>query len=100
MHCSQLTKSTIAGWKKEKKKEKRKTWRRNIDVGFSSKQMVTMSLASSLQYFSFSHTCRQGNGLVHTLVRRVRFSFPVLAWIESVPLDIHKHFIYDFLAIK
>ena len=40
MHCSQLTKSTIAGWKKKKKK-KRKTWRRNVDVGFSSKQTVT-----------------------------------------------------------
>ena len=59
-----------------------------------------MSLASSLQYFSFSHTRRQGNGLVHTLARRVRFSFPVLVWVESVPPDIHKHFIYDFLAIK
>ena len=83
-----------------KKKKKKRTWRRNVDVGFSSKQTVTMSLASSLQYFSLSHTCRQGNGLVHTLVRRVRFSFPVLAWIEFVPPDIHKHFIYDFLAIK
>ena len=28
MHCSQLTKSTIAGWKKKKEKKKKKTWRR------------------------------------------------------------------------
>ena len=38
MHCSQLTKSTIAGWKKKKTEEHVE---KNVDVGFSSKQTVT-----------------------------------------------------------
>ncbi|KAK7828360.1 hypothetical protein CFP56_030324 [Quercus suber] len=59
-----------------------------------------MSSVSSLNYFSFSHTCRQGNGLAYALARRARFSFPILVWMESVPSSIHKHFISNFLAIK
>ena len=37
-----------------------------------------MSLISSFQYFSFFHTCRQGNALAHALTQRVRLSFTVL----------------------
>ena len=41
MHCSQLIKSTIAGWKKKKEKKMRKTLRRNADAGFIAIQIVT-----------------------------------------------------------
>ena len=59
-----------------------------------------MALLKSLQNYSFSHVHRQGNALAHALAKRARFSFPVLAWMESVPLDIYKFYVSDFLAIK
>ena len=46
IHCSQLTKSIIAGWKKKKKK--RKTWRRNVNVGFIANQTVTIHVKISV----------------------------------------------------
>ena len=50
----------------------------------------TKSIASSLVNFSFSHTRRQGNSVTHALFRRARFSFHLLVWMESVPLDVSK----------
>ena len=44
MHCSQLTKSTIAGLTKKKKKKKRKTQRRNADASFIAIQTGTIYL--------------------------------------------------------
>ena len=68
------------------------------DVGHIIKDI--MSLVGSLQYFSFSHTRRQCNALTHVLARRARFCFPISIWKESVPLDIYKMYVSDFLAIK
>ena len=59
-----------------------------------------MALLKSLQNYSFSHVHRQGNALAHALAKRARFSFPVLVWMEAVPLDIYKFYVSDFLAIK
>ena len=67
-------------------------------VGHLGRDII--SLASSLQYFSFAHTHRQGNGLAHALARRARLSFPVSIWKESVTPDILKHSASDLLAIK
>ena len=68
------------------------------DVGHIIKDI--MSLVGSFQYFSFSHTRRQGNALAYALARRARFSFPISIWKESVPPDIYKVYVSDFLAIK
>ena len=59
-----------------------------------------MSSVSTLQYSSFSHTRRQGNVLAHALARRARLSFPVLVWMNSVPSDIHRIFVFDLPIIK
>ena len=50
IHCSQLTKSTITGWK-EKKKEKKENVEKNVDMDFSSKQTVTESLPQCMGLF-------------------------------------------------
>lgn len=55
----------------------------------------TLSYANSLQSFSFSHIFRQGNSLTYVLAKRVRFSFPIFAWKESVPVDIHDFLVAD-----
>ena len=68
------------------------------DVGHITKDI--MSLVGSFQYFSFSHTRWQGNALAHVLARRARLSFPISIWKESVPPDIYKVYVSDFLAIK
>lgn len=59
-----------------------------------------LSSTSSLQNFSFSHTFQQSNTLAHALAKRVRRSFPILVWIESVPLDIFKVYVSNCLPIK
>ena len=64
------------------------------NVGHLIKEI--MSLIGSFQYFSFSHTRRQGNALA----QRARLSFPISVWKESVPPDIYKVYVSDFLAIK
>ena len=51
---------------------------------------------SSLQSFSFSHVCRQGNALADALVKRAKFSCPLLVWMESVPLDLYNCYLSDF----
>ncbi|XP_050266844.1 uncharacterized protein LOC126710411 [Quercus robur] len=64
---------------------------KSVDVGHSSiGQYVKdiMSISGSLRTLSFSHTRRQSNCVAHALVKRARFSFPLLVWMEHVPPDV------------
>ena len=56
-------------------------------VGHLVKDIV--SLVSMFQYYSFSHTRRQGNVLARALARRARLSFPTLVWMNSILADIY-----------
>ena len=55
----------------------------------------TMSIVGSLQTFSFSHTRWQGNCATHALAKRAIVSFPLLVWMEHVPIDISHVVISD-----
>ena len=60
----------------------------------------TLSYASTLQSFSFSHTLQQGSSLSHALAQRARNDFPVLVWVESIPPYLYDCFVQDFAAIS
>lgn len=60
----------------------------------------TLSYANSLPSFSFSHIFWQNNALTHVLVKRVRISFPVFFWMESVSPNLHDYYVMDLLAMK
>ena len=49
---------------------------------------------------SSSHICRQGNALADAFVKRARFSFPLLVWMEFVPSDLYNCYLLDFSAIE
>ena len=69
-----------------------------VDVGHSSiGQYVKdiMSIIGSLRTFSFSHIRRHDNYVAHALAKKVRFFFPLLVWIEHVPLDVIHFVISD-----
>ena len=54
MHCSQLTKSTIAGWKKKRKKKRGKRGEENVNVQTKRSlygQIRTCSIKLELTYF-------------------------------------------------
>ena len=55
---------------------------------------------SSLQSFSFSHICRQGNALADALAKRAKLFSPFLVWMESVPLDLYNCYLADFQAFQ
>ncbi|XP_030959402.1 uncharacterized protein LOC115981406 [Quercus lobata] len=55
----------------------------------------TVSMVGSLRTFSFSHTRRQGNNAAHALAKRAIVSFPLLVWVEYVPLDVSLFVISD-----
>ena len=57
---------------------------------------VILLFASSLQSFSFSHVCSQGNALPDALAKRAKFSCLLLVWMESVPLDLYNCYLSDF----
>ena len=44
----------------------------------------TLFYVNSLRSFSFSHSYRQGNSVVDTLVKKARFSSDLIVWMESV----------------
>ena len=56
--------------------------------------------ASSLQSFSFSHVCSQGNALADALAKRAKFSCLLLVWMESVPLDLYNYYLSDFSSFN
>ena len=55
----------------------------------------TKSIVGSLVNYSFSHTRMQGNIVVHTLVKRTIFSFPLLVWMESIPPNVINFIVSD-----
>ena len=60
----------------------------------------TMSYVSSFQSCSFSHVGRQDNTVAHALAQRARLSFPIVLWMESVPLDIMSFVMSDISSIE
>lgn len=54
-----------------------------------------LSFTSYLQSVYFSHTCRQGNGLVDVLAKRAKFYSSLTAWIEFVVLDFYNCYLSD-----
>ena len=67
-------------------------------VGHLVKDIV--SSVSMFQYYSFSHTRRQGNVLAYALARQARLSFPTLVWMNSILADIYQFFVSDIPVIK
>ena len=49
------------------------------------------------QSISFSHVVLQSNVVAHTLAKRARHSFPLLVWMDVVPLDVSTFILSDFL---
>ena len=41
------------------------------------------------------HSYRQGNAIAHALIKRAKFSFSLLVWMEFVPFDIDNLVITD-----
>ena len=54
------------------------------------------SMLGLLQTKSFSFVRRQGNSVTHALAQRVRFSFPLLVWMDDVPPNIYHFVCSDF----
>ena len=56
--------------------------------------------SSSLQTFSFSHVCRQGNDLVDAFAKRTKFSFPSFVWMEFFPPDFYNCYLLGFSNVE
>ncbi|XP_075633589.1 uncharacterized protein LOC142606070 [Castanea sativa] len=56
--------------------------------------------ASSFQSFSFSHVYRQGSALADALAKRARLSYPLVVWMESVPLDLYNCYLSNFSSFN
>ena len=54
------------------------------------------SNVNSLQTFSFSHVCRNGNKVALALTRRAWLSSPLFVRMDSLPPDIHNVVVNDF----
>lgn len=53
-----------------------------------------MFSVSSLQNYSFQHTFRQGNALAHALAKRVRFCCSFQVWMEFIPPNLYRCYIF------
>lgn len=76
-----------------------------VDGNFSLPSMGhivkdVMSISGLLQTRSFSYVRRQGNTMANAFVQRARLSFPLLVWMEDVPLDIYHYVSVDLLVIQ
>ena len=56
----------------------------------------TLVIVNSFSSFSFSCIVRQGNAVAHVLTQKTRLSFPLLIWMEDVPLDIEYIVLADY----
>lgn len=56
--------------------------------------------ANSLRSFSFSHKVREGNAMAHALAERVRLSFPLLVWMETVPPNVDAFVFANFQLLN
>ena len=56
--------------------------------------------ANSLRSFSFSHKVREGNAMAHALDERVRLSFPLLVWMETVPPNVDAFVFANFQLLN
>ena len=74
-------------------------YRKLLHSSFGHIIKETLSYASTLQSFSFSHTLQQGSSLTHALAQRARNYFLVLVWMESIPPYLYDCFVQDFAAI-
>ena len=68
---------------------------------FSSTNGVIWPFVQPVYFFglflnhSFSHARRRSNSVVYTLVRRARYSFLLLTWMEAVPPNVFKFLVSD-----
>ena len=53
-------------------------------------------MLGSFRSHSFTHTRRQGNYIVHALIRRARLSFSQKVWMKFVPSNIFSFVVVDF----
>ena len=66
----------------------------HLAIGQFIKDII--SIASTLRFHSFSHTRRQSNFVAYALAKRVRLSFPLLVWMESVLPNIFQFVVSEF----
>jgi len=65
-------------------------------VGYIEKDI--MSISGSFVTHTFFHVRGQGNVVAHALAQRDRLFFPLLVWVEDVPLEVSHFVVFDFLS--
>ena len=72
---------------------------RSKEESFTSFGYLICSIKQSLGIFScisFSHTCRTGYSLAHTLTQYARHIDALTVWMEDVPPHLHHIIVTDF----